>query len=471
MEPTNLAGRLATAGNTYRGLLDNQLKQKYIGAQIDNFNSEIATRQAALAKQQQISDYLGKLLSPQPAQAGQGQLGSGTFGVLPTMPGQPDIPAQAPQGGSRIGSMSIDQVAGLHAIGGPNLMDAYKFAREGIERKPGSFYEDMQGRRSYVGDPTKGIDFKDGRIQAMPGAETIANLAGQTADAQEGAKAKFDLVKVYNPATQREEFVSRAQVLNRPTQQPSQPAPAVSLPSPQAGVKGGFTGDPAAVMAAINSIKDPQERANALLAFNEQANRTPGFAAGGNFAAGPSSGEAASAAAAKATAEGIAKDVVEQRKGIMNAGFVAPSNIARYQQISKLLANVDGGALTAQGTHLASLANSLGIKIDKNLPNKEAASALANEAALKLRDPSGGAGMPGAMSDSDRNFLTSMTPNMAQSAQGRQQIISSYIAVQQRNQQVADFARKYEQKYGKLDNGFFSQLQAWSNSNPLFKGQ
>jgi hypothetical protein len=173
----------------------------------------------------------------------------------------------------------------------------------------------------------------------------------------------------------------------------------------------------------------------------------------------------------KETALQRAKDIAEQRKSIMTAAFSAPTNIARYQQIGKLLADVDGGTLTPTGTQFASTLNSLGIKIDKNLSNKEAAAAFANEAALALRNPAGGAGMPGAMSDADRGFLQSMTPNQAQTAEGRRKIITSYIAIQQRNQQVAEFARKYEAKHGKLDNDFFSQLQAWSNANPLFKGQ
>jgi hypothetical protein len=129
-----------------------------------------------------------------------------------------------------------------------------------------------------------------------------------------------------------------------------------------------------------------------------------------------------------------AKDVADQRKAIMNAGFTAPSNIAKYQQIGKLLADVDGGKYTPAGTEFASALNGLGIKIDKNLPNKQAAASLANQAALELRNPAGGGGMPGALSDSDRNFLASMTPNMAQSAEGRKQVIDSYIALQTRNQ-------------------------------------
>lgn len=188
----------------------------------------------------------------------------------------------------------------------------------------------------------------------------------------------------------------------------------------------------------------------------------------GAIPSGMSAAEANKAAADKTYAEGVAKDQVEQRKSIMAAGFNAPTNIAKLKNIDKLLGDFDGGKLSQSALDFASAANSLGIKIDKNLPNKEAASALSNEIALSLRNPSGGAGMPGAMSDADRNFLAGMTPNMGQSAQGRKQLIAAKIAVEQRSQQVADAARKYEQKYGKLDNGFYSQLSAWAAATPMF---
>jgi hypothetical protein len=127
--------------------------------------------------------------------------------------------------------------------------------------------------------------------------------------------------------------------------------------------------------------------------------------------------------------------------------------------------------LTGTGTNIASAANSFGLKIDKNLPNKEAAAALANQIALEMRNPAGGAGMPGALSDKDREFLVGMTPNAGQTAQGRKMLIDSYVAVQKRNQQVAEFATKYEKKYGRLDSGFFDQLTAWSSANQMFGGK
>ena len=100
---------------------------------------------------------------------------------------------------------------------------------------------------------------------------------------------------------------------------------------------------------------------------------------------------------------------------------------------------------------------------------KEAAAKIANEMALSLRDTSTGAGMPGAMSDADRLYLQSMIPSYQNSAQGRKQMITDAVAIEQRNQQVAKLARQYVKENGQLDNGFYDKLSEFSAANPLFK--
>ena len=257
--------------------------------------------------------------------------------------------------------------------------------------------------------------------------------------------------------------------------QPATPSPQSPM-APRAGdsdQKAIYGQELTAAQSRLAAAKTPEEKTRAqsdIDGLGREMSRL-GLSASGNYAAGPSATEAARSAADKTQFEAQAKDIAETRKTIMNAGFNAPSMISKYQQLGKLLESVDGGTLTATGTHLASTANSLGLKIDKNLPNKEAAAALGNAMALELRSPSNGAGMPGAMSDADRNFLASMVPNANQSAQGRKQLIEAQIAVNQRNQDVAQFARNYEKKHGKLDNGFYDQMQAYSSANPLFGGK
>jgi hypothetical protein len=469
-----------------------KMKRDYMQAQMQNLQSEVETRKQKLKDDQDFSTWLAKRMSggqPQAAaSAGPVNMGAGMPVDGSQLLPQPQSTAPA-QTQSWLMGMSPEEQFYMK-LRGKDPVDIINANKPKWENVGGNMVNtnDPNFRGGFVdqikfdekGGATRLSRGADGQPQAsiVPGS---LEAYSQFRRADAGINSENELVKVYDPVQQREVLVRKSAVLGGQPQQPqpqAQPRPMLpspmqpqAMPTAQAGMSGNFVGDPAQAMGAILNIKDPQERANAMAAFTEQAKRTQGFAQGAGFAAGPSSGEKATAAGQQEYETKRAADVVEQRKGIMNAGFVAPQNIARYQQIGKLLQDVDGGSLTPTGTHIASLANSLGLKIDKGLPNKEAAASLANQAALELRNPAGGAGMPGALSDSDRNFLVSMTPNMAQSAQGRKQIIDSYVAIQQRNAQIAQFARKYENKYGRLDNGFFDQMQAWSNANPLFGGK
>lgn len=174
----------------------------------------------------------------------------------------------------------------------------------------------------------------------------------------------------------------------------------------------------------------------------------------------------------------IGKAEADRFQGIQAAGMSAPSNIAKYQQIGSLLDNFEGGKLTGGLTAISSAANSLGIKVDPKLGNKEASEALANQLALAARSTADGGGMPGAMSDADRNFLKGMTPNMAQTAAGRKTIIQAAVAGEQRKADISAMATAYQQRVGRLDKpsadgkNFYQHLSAWSNTHPLFgKGQ
>ncbi len=144
------------------------------------------------------------------------------------------------------------------------------------------------------------------------------------------------------------------------------------------------------------------------------------------------------------------------------------SKNAKIDRMNQLLQGVETGRLTPLGMELSGFAQSLGLQIDPKLGNKEAAEAIANEFALELRNPSGGAGMPGAMSDQDRKYLQSMAPGLSKTTAGRKFISESYKKIAQRNEEVARLARDYRRKNGMLDEGFEDELQKFSDSNPLF---
>lgn len=319
-----------------------------------------------------------------------------------------------------------------------------------------------------IPDPTQPGGY---RIIAPQGA---AEVYGTYRQADERAKADTDLVKVFNPATGRDEYVTRTQVIER--------ARPPLLPQPPAG--GGRSGADWRVDPSVQASRDAErlrilqgELSRATDPADQAALRREivrmwttagaGAAQAGPMPAGPSTREAALAQ----YDQGVQKDFADRRRSIFDAADQSQGRISNLQQLSQLLAQHDGGALSPTGLQLAKYGNSLGLKIDPQLGNKEAAVALGNQIALELRNPAGGAGMPGALSDGDRQFLASMVPGLATSAQGRGTMIRASMAVEQRKQEVAQAARNYEAKYGRIDNGFFDQLAAWSRANPLFGEQ
>jgi len=158
-----------------------------------------------------------------------------------------------------------------------------------------------------------------------------------------------------------------------------------------------------------------------------------------------------------------------------NAAIEGRKQLNSTRAIQSLLNGVQTGTGAATTQQLKKAALGIGIDLDSlgvsnDVGPKEAATALANAYALQLRNPAGGAGMPGAMSDADRQFLQNMTPNIGITPEGRQQMVQVQEKLQQRNEEVANMQRQYLRSHGgKLDSGWLDNLQQYSESHPLFK--
>jgi hypothetical protein len=160
----------------------------------------------------------------------------------------------------------------------------------------------------------------------------------------------------------------------------------------------------------------------------------------------------------------------KQFTALQNDAMESQGKLARLDRMEQLLQGVQTGRLTPTMTQIAAVADSLGVSIDKTLPAKQALEALSNEVALTLRNPAGGAGMPGALSDKDREFLVSMTPGLSKTPEGNQLIIDTARKLAKRSQDVAKMARAYRKKNGHFDEGFLDELQEFADKNPLFEG-
>jgi hypothetical protein len=147
---------------------------------------------------------------------------------------------------------------------------------------------------------------------------------------------------------------------------------------------------------------------------------------------------------------------------INRESFAAPSQIRKLERMTQLLEGVDGGRLAPAGLEVASMANSLGIKIDPKLGNKEASQALAREIAGGFRQPG-----TGPMTDKDFDNFLLQVPDLSKTAEGRKQITQTMRNAANRNIKLGELARAYVQRNGQLDNGFMNEAAQFIAENPV----
>lgn len=165
----------------------------------------------------------------------------------------------------------------------------------------------------------------------------------------------------------------------------------------------------------------------------------------------------------------LGKQQGEDYAALMKSDASASSQLNKLSRLESLLASSGKtGKLTPATMELKSVAESLGFKVDPRLPFQQAAQALSSEIALGLRNPAGGAGMPGALSDKDREFLQNMVPNLAKTPEGNKMLLETAKKLAQREKEVAKLARQYRQQTGRFDEGFYEVLGQFSAKNPLF---
>lgn len=172
--------------------------------------------------------------------------------------------------------------------------------------------------------------------------------------------------------------------------------------------------------------------------------------------------------------EEMGKLMAEDFAKIQAGGSTSQQSLQKFDRLGGLLDGINTGAFKGTTTQLKSIAKSAGVDLDSlgvrdDVAPAQAAKAIANEIALQLRNPFGGAGMPGAMSDSDREFLMQMVPGLETTPEGNKLLVDYWRRVNQRGIDVARKAREYVKKNGgKFDYGFYDELNDYAEKNPLF---
>jgi len=308
----------------------------------------------------------------------------------------------------------------------------------------------------------------------VPGfAEARGAIAGAEANARQGAESANTMVTVDLPTGPKQ--MTRAQALQlaggvQPTQVSPQPSMRPqALPAAQPGVTGNFQGDPSSIAASIAAIGDPQERANAQAAFEQQM-RATGNGGGALQSSGP--GIALQSSAAKEYDATRAKDFAKAAAEYQDKGRGANGMLRNLDALEQLYKdpNVAKGGMAENISGLKNMGASLGVET-KGLGAEQAIQSITNKMALDQRSTAEGGGMPGAMSDADRNFLKAQTPGLEKTPEGRELIIANQRKLAQRQVQVAQMANEYERTNGKIDAGFDRQVAEFANKNQMFADQ
>lgn len=199
--------------------------------------------------------------------------------------------------------------------------------------------------------------------------------------------------------------------------------------------------------------------------------------------------QAGAEADARARAEALANAATAHAQGL-TAGTVEASK-QHGQDAAKEFATIQGKAqmATAENGNLMALRESLrhahtgpganlalgakraaslfGIDVE-GLGEAEAARALSNRMAMALRNPAGGEGMPGAMSDADRNFLVQSIPNLESSPAGWRAMIDMRLALNASAIKQAQMAEQLRVK-GVPVQDIPGIIRNYANENPIFR--
>lgn len=182
--------------------------------------------------------------------------------------------------------------------------------------------------------------------------------------------------------------------------------------------------------------------------------------------------EMAVAAAQTATGAGVeaakqfGQDAAKTFGAIQDSGRAAAKERSRLALLRADLKNTYTGPGANMLLGIKRAANAFGIKVD-GLAEGEAARALSNQLALSLRNPAGGEGMPGAMSDADRNFLMQSVPGLLSSPQGWRAMVDMRLALADAAVKQAQYAEQLRRQ-GVPIQDIPGRVQDFANQNQIF---
>jgi hypothetical protein len=170
-------------------------------------------------------------------------------------------------------------------------------------------------------------------------------------------------------------------------------------------------------------------------------------------------------ASEKAWEKGIGELGVKTLEKIQNDAASAVDMLGQTQILQSLMndPNFRSGALAEPQMGYKKIIEALGGDA-ANVGSQEAFQAVTAQLILDKMGGSLGAGF----SEGDREFVERMAPQLSTSKTGNLLIIQMNNAVANRKIQINEFANKYIEENGMLDQNFNAALSRWASENPIF---
>lgn len=167
---------------------------------------------------------------------------------------------------------------------------------------------------------------------------------------------------------------------------------------------------------------------------------------------------------------------------LQESGLKSSGQAANWQRLGSILGQIKTGKYAGTVNDFAKSLQAFGfdpasLGITNSTALVDAATAASNQLTLQLRNPSGGAGMPGAMSDPDRLFLQQATANIGTSQAAIPLMIKWQTKLAQRDAEIAKVARDYKNSAlpgkpkGVIDDGVYDAIAQYGATHPLFTEQ
>lgn len=168
-------------------------------------------------------------------------------------------------------------------------------------------------------------------------------------------------------------------------------------------------------------------------------------------------------------AKTVGKFFGDEFTGLQKRASKARDSNTRIARTRQLLKGVTSGRTVPTKNTLKSIARGLGVDLKKfgidpdTVPFAEGLASLQTQFALEFVQQT-----KGAISDREIALFLDAAPGLARTNEGNELILELQEEINNRAIEVAKNAREYRKQNGRLDEGFFDQLDAFNEANPLF---